>query len=145
MAINVLANGKPYAQKRVLLAAESGIDIKIAQDSVQAGSLELKLYLRSGRSGINLPGEYLIIDGKNSETCILSSVADGDARLAAPLQNEHKRGKALYPCQAYATDENGELIAYFKHLSGIHAFFSDDSKMISRELAAGENEIEIKL
>ena len=141
----VTAKGKCTPKKRVALAAGDGPEIRVAQDSAAAGDSEFKLYVRGELARLKLPGEYLIVDGKNSEVCTLSAVNEGTGRFAAPLIYEHKRGKALILSQTYTTDENGVFTAFFRRPAGVHAFVSENSILLSRELEEGENEMEINI
>ena len=145
LTATVTARGKCSPKKRVALAAGDGPEIKIAQDSAAAGDSEMKLYIRGKHSDLMLPGEYLIIDGKNSEVCTLTAVNDGTGLFAAALIYEHKRGKALHMSQTYTTDENGVFTAFFRRPAGIHAFVEENSILMSRELTEGENDMEIQI
>jgi len=140
----VTVKGKPHISDLVYLAADAGPEVKIAQDLVQAGENELKLYIRSGNAGLKIPGEYLLADGANSEICMLTDVDDGEGKLAQPLAAEHKRGKALFHCQSYRTDGEGAFTAYFQKPCEIHAVLSGRSKPVSHELSAGGNNIKIE-
>jgi len=117
--------------------------MKIAQDLVSAGETEIKLYVRRGQELQILPGEYLIADGKKSETVTLFGYDEGVGWLAVPLKNEHKRGAALCPCQSYKADENGAVTAYFKQPGLVYALTNEKSSLISLELKAGVNEVSL--
>jgi hypothetical protein len=143
--IIVTLKGLPSRGTNVSLASVSGVEIKIAQDSAAVGDRELRLYFRGGQNRLKLPGEYLIIDGKKSETISLSAVDEGIGRLSAPLINEHARGKLLCPCQSFTTGENGDFTAYFIQPAPIHAFISEKSNLTGMELNAGDNKMEISL
>jgi len=144
LCVTVRGKNKPVPGARVSLATVTGTEVKIAQDLTKKGDLELKLYV-SGRRELRLPGEYLIVDGKNSEECTLGSVTDGTGFLAEPLTFEHKRGVAFCPCQRYITDENGSFTAILREPVTTHLFIKEKSKITSFDLAAGENHLDLDI
>lgn len=135
--------GKPAADRTLWVAAKAAMsDLKLAQDTAEAGSREVKVYFRGGPEG-RFPGNYLIIDGKNSEVVAISGAEGGHATLDTPLRFSHKRGAVFYPAQEYHTDDAGQILAFFRE--PVPAYVLDPSKACLTEwqLIQGINQVEL--
>ncbi len=117
-------------------------DIKIAQDMAEAGSTSARVYFRGGEEG-RFPRNYLILDGKKSEIVHISGCEGGCASFDKPLGQSHKRGVALYPAQAYHTDEKGEILAFFRAAVPVELFDPLSNRLTSLDLETGRNEAEL--
>lgn len=141
----VARKGVPVVGERLHVAACHPLgELKIAQDVAKAGANEVKLYVRSKPETIKLSREYLIVDGKNSEICLLTEHHEGVGTFASPLRYDHKRGKCLYPAQGYSTDHRGQFFASFREPTPVEVFFAEQKRITSIELNEGINEIELQ-
>lgn len=100
------------------------------------------MYFRGGPEG-RFPGNYLIVDGKNSEVVAISGAEGGHATLDTPLQFSHKRGAAFYPAQEYHTDDKGQILAFFRE--PVPAYILDPYKanLTEWQLIKGDNQVEL--
>ncbi len=147
LALKLADKNGPCANRLIWVAAcGAAREMKLAQDQTQPGDRALRLFYRGGKEseGYRFPDNYLIADGKNSEAVSIRSATDGLAALAAPLRLEHKRGAALYPAQAFRTDANGAITAFFKEAGEILLFDEARASVASAILKPGENTVEQK-
>lgn len=135
--------GKPVADRTLWVAAKAAMsDLKLAQDTAEAGSQEVKLYFRGGPEG-RFPGNYLIVDGKNSEVVAISGAEGGHASLDSPLGFSHKRGAAFYPAQEYHTDDKGQVLAFFRDPVPAYVFDPLAASLTEWPLEKGINQVEL--
>ena len=137
--------GASLSGKRMYIASPGAAEIKIAQDSADAGEYQTKLYIRGNLNSMALPGEYMILDGENSEVCTLTEVLNGNGSVAAAFKSAHKRGTVLKPCQAYVTNEDGKVTAYYRTSVEIDVFCEDSRKLSAYALEEGDNNLTIDI
>ena len=100
------------------------------------------MYFRGGPEG-RFPGNYLIVDGKNSEVVAISGAEGGHATLDTPLQFSHKRGTAFYPAQEYHTDDKGQILAFFREPVPAYILDPDKANLTEWQLIKGDNQVEL--
>ncbi len=126
------------------LAAAGGVEIKLAQASAEAGKDQLRLFCKYPET-VPTPAPFLLEDGKNSELVTLCSFEGETGTLAAPLKKTHSRGKRLLPAQHYRTGPGGTAAALFRAPCTAAAFHEELGLLGSKELAEGENTLELTL
>lgn len=136
---------KPAENELVLIASRSAFDPKIAQDDLKKGDATAKLYIRGEPGGLRLPAQFLLVDARLSEVCVLTEAADSIGVFRAPLSAAHKRGKPLYPAAEYRLDKNGELSACFRDPVEIAIFHEKSKRLEVITLSKGENEYVLEL
>ncbi len=143
LLIRVVKKTKPVGNYQVWVAARAaGEEIKLAQDQAEAGSTSIRLFRRGSQPWVSK--NFLVGDGKASEVVFLSDIQENQAILAEQLKNVHKRGVALYPAQAYMTNENGECTAIFREPVTVDVFDPQTSKVLNIVLEPGDNTLDIK-
>lgn len=143
LSATLTERGKPVADRTLWVAAKAAMaDLKLAQDTAEAGCREAKLYFRGGPEG-RFPGNYLIVDGKNSEVVAISGAEGGHATLDTPLQFSHKRGTAFYPAQEYHTDDKGQILAFFREPVPAYILDPDKANLTEWKLDKGINQVEL--
>lgn len=140
----VLREGGKPAPGRALWVAEATPlgELKLAQDEAGPGSREAKLYFRGGAQG-RFPRDYLVSDGERSEAVPIAGAQEGRAAFDAPLQNGHKRGVAFYPAQAYRTNGQGEILAFFREPVKVEIFDPARNALAGLTLKEGQNRAEL--
>ena len=145
LTITATNKKKPAPGAKLWVAARSPFDPKLAQDSVSAGDVSARLYIRGDAEGLRLPVEFLIVDGKDSEVCVLTSVVDSVGAFKTPLMSGHKRGVPLYPCQPHTTDANGGVTALFREPARVEVFSGAAKRLEGMDLSEGDNALNIEL
>lgn len=135
---------KPLANALLCLAAKS-IEMKIAQEEVEEGACALRLFLRGRTERLQLPAQFFVQDGKQSEICTLLSLHDELGALQGPLAFRHKRGKTLLPCRMMRSDAAGIVTVYYREPAVLILFLPDEGKEKLVELSAGENSLKWNL
>ncbi|GHU57950.1 hypothetical protein FACS1894133_1790 [Clostridia bacterium] len=91
---SVIVNLTPK-QPRANLSVQPKI-IKLSQDCTEIGATNAKFYC--AEKMYDLPCEFIVDDGDNSEKCVISDIADGLLQFEKPLTKPHKRGAAFTIC-----------------------------------------------
>lgn len=143
LSISLQEKGLPVKGRTLWVAAQAAMsDLKLAQDAVEAGSYEAKLFFRGGAEG-RFPGNYLLVDGKKSEVVAILGAKEGQASFAAPLKYAHKRGVAFYPAQEYQTNQDGEILAFFREPVPVEIFDPEKASLEGMQLQKGKNQGEL--
>ncbi len=145
LKLRALMKRKPAANEPVIIASRSAFDPKIAQDDLKKGDATAKLYMRGEPAGLRLPAQFLLVDAKLSEVCVLTEVNDSIGAFRAPLSAAHKRGKPLCPCMEYLMGEQGELTARFREPAELAVFHTQTKRLEIVTLTEGENEFVFEL
>ena len=137
-----MVQGKPVENRILWVAAKTQTEeLKLAQDTAEAGDQTVKLFYRGGREENRFPRNYLIVDGKKSEVVPITGAQEGQAALDVPLKYQHKRGVAFYPAQAYCTGAQGEILAFFREAVPVEVFDPESKTLTSLVLQPGRNDI----
>lgn len=134
---------EPLPGEAVIVAPEQARELKIAQDTVEAGSDSLRLYYSGSQPA--LPMELLLRDKKATELCVLTRLEGDVGKLQAPVRFAHKRGCVLLPCQLFHTDGEGALTVYYKNPCPVELFVENHSFLQTISLEEGENSLELVL
>jgi len=107
-----IKNGMPADLERVLFFVPEGRELlKVAQDDLNAGDREIKLFSSQQTWRLPLPGKFLIIDkDKNKrEECFITGVCDekGAYPLDEPLKYAHTRTTPLIELIEFHTAFDG--------------------------------------
>lgn len=109
--VTMLHKGKPLVEQMVYIVPDRKEQpLKLAQDGVEAGFTELKLFSAKKPGLLALPGHFLVEDGARSEVVTLAEAGEAGAfMLAAPLVHPHSRGAAFKRVAGYRTDGQGRF------------------------------------
>ena len=113
------ASKMPLPGIEVCLTRPGMAEMKIAQDIVPEGAVEMRVYFRGNQNRLKLPAQFLISDGEGAEVCVLRDLENDIGRLGKPLRMAHMRGRTLTGCQVFRTDEKGVVKLYYSALQPI--------------------------
>lgn len=121
------------------LAPDGGGRLKLAQDKVQAGDREARVFCSGGR--LPVPGDFLIADRKKPETTAVECIQDGRALLARPLAHSHSRGTELMFAQQYRTDGDGRVRCVLRESGKLWVLW--EGGLSGVEVQPGENRLSL--
>jgi len=109
-----LKNGAPAAHERILFyVSESKELLKVAQDDLKQGAVEVKLFSSQQTWRLPLPGKFLIAnkDGKKREICFITGVPDSNGvyPLEEPLKFAHSRATPLIELVEFRSAADGSF------------------------------------
>lgn len=145
LELTLIWKNQPPATPAVWICAPGGPEVKTAQERVEAGERQMRLYRRSPGILLTIPGNFLIQDGDASEICQLQELKSEVGYLAAPLERAHPRGKLLLPAQFYQADDGGRIHAVFHGPGRAELIAQGSSRVQSLDLTEGENTLTITL
>ena len=109
-----LRSGVPAAHERILLCAPEGRELlKVAQDDLNTGDKEIKLFSSQQTWRLPLPGKFLIADKdeKRKETCFITGAHNGGNiyTLESELTHSHARATPLIELIEFSTAADGSF------------------------------------
>ena len=113
-------------------------EFKLAQDSVNVGKTEFRLYIRKPPLGFYAGKKLLFFDGVRTEVSELLNYDGQTAKITRPLSYIHKRGTTIYPCEIYYP-ENRICFAVLDEPSRVLIYCEASNMLKEIDLSNSEN------